>query len=372
MAKPKRKTLPKDFEYLLAKGEIEPLKAVFQICELDARGGAFKQTALAFNNCPDELANWLLDNGADLHATDSYGDTPLHSRAGHWQGKIELLLNRGADVLRGSGTTGTPLHRAARVGNLATARSLLTKGAQANATNESGQTPLEFALEQCSNASIEQMAPMAELLLGAMAPTVEKKTSFIGRFFRGATPQTSVVTPAMQKHVQHLGTNFEFHRAGYNPERLDQASDALYKLYQLFGVTPVPRRVIYDGKSPIIAKANNWQAQHQELWELLVPSGGAASTVQGEVIRISGRIGNEIIRNGGINWDKNYRQMSDAFLVHIASANSLPAPVISQAKQLLSEVKSLDQELQALCQMAVDWVAINPNPIKLPSPNYNR
>jgi hypothetical protein len=45
VAKGKKKTLPRDFEALLEKGNLEQLKAVFDDCELDARGGYARQTA---------------------------------------------------------------------------------------------------------------------------------------------------------------------------------------------------------------------------------------------------------------------------------------------------------------------------------------
>src|SRR5664279_2542604 len=81
MAKATRKTLPKDFESLLEKGTMAELKAVFDVCEIDARGGYSKQTALAYDKCPDDLARWLVAQGADLSATDTWGNTPLHQRA---------------------------------------------------------------------------------------------------------------------------------------------------------------------------------------------------------------------------------------------------------------------------------------------------
>ena len=178
MAKPKRKTLPKDFEELLKSGDIDALKVVFLSCDINARGGVFKQTALAFNECPDELARWLVGQGADLSACDDYGETPLHSRAGHWKGSAELLIELGADVNHEGGGRGTPLHRAAATGNLRAAETLLDHGAQPDPTNKNGQTPLAFALQRCSNATIERMAPMAELLLGTTAQTVEEPKSF--------------------------------------------------------------------------------------------------------------------------------------------------------------------------------------------------
>jgi hypothetical protein len=69
----KRTTLPKDFEELLAKADLPTLKAVFGRCEVDARGGFSRQTALAYDNCPHELTVWLVAHGADLQGLLSAG-----------------------------------------------------------------------------------------------------------------------------------------------------------------------------------------------------------------------------------------------------------------------------------------------------------
>jgi hypothetical protein len=73
MAK-KRKTLPKDFEELLKKGDLEELKAVFDKYELDARGGYAKETALAYDRCLIQgiiIFAW--------HSTIRRGFIPLYS-----------------------------------------------------------------------------------------------------------------------------------------------------------------------------------------------------------------------------------------------------------------------------------------------------
>jgi ankyrin repeat protein len=114
MAKTKKKMLPKDFEALLAAGNLDALKSVFDTHDVNARGGVFKQTALAFDQCPDELARWLHANGADLEAGDNYGDTPLISRAGNWRASVDVLLELGANVNAGENGRGTALHSAAR------------------------------------------------------------------------------------------------------------------------------------------------------------------------------------------------------------------------------------------------------------------
>lgn len=371
MAKAKRKTLPKDFEELLKTGNVEALKAVFDSCDLNARGGVFKQTALAFSDCPDDLAIWLVEQGADLSAPDNYGETPLHARAGHWKGDGALLIALGAEVNHDAEGRGTPLHRAASVGNLRAARLLIEHGARVDAVNRSGQTPLVFALQRCSNATIERMAPMAELLLTALAEVPAKPRSLLGRVLGGGTKPVSPVTPEMQDLVRRIGSDFEFHRSGFNPDSVDAASDALDRLYALFDVAPVPRRALHDGKAPIAVQADRWEDQYQALWELLVPSNGSAATVQGEVIRIAGRITDELDRNGGGNWDADYRRMADAFLVHLGSGNALPAADMDAARAVVAEAKKRG-EAREMCRLAVAWVAANPKPVALGAPDYRR
>lgn len=323
MVKAKRKTLPKNFDELLQAGDAEAIKAVFDTCDVNARGGSFKRTALAFNDLPDEVSRWLVGQGADTSAADSYGETPLHSRAGHWKGKIGILLELGADVHCTDSRGETPLHKAASIGNAQSARTLLEHGARIDALNRNGLSPLALALQRCSNSKITQIAEVAELLLEAQPSQPAGVRSIFSRLLKGEQAKDDRISPEMRAFVQRIGTDFEFHRGNFNPESVDATSAALEKLYVLSGVPPVPRRVMHDGATPILAKAATWDAQHHELWRLLVPSKGAARTVQGEVIRVSGRISNEIDGNGGINWDADFRLMADALLEHMGSGKPL-------------------------------------------------
>ncbi len=365
MAKAKKKLLPKDFDALLRDGDLEQLKAVFDQCQIDARRGYTKHTALACYDCPDDLARWLVEQGADIEARDTYGETPLHTRAGHWQGDIEVLLELGADVHARDSQNRTPLHSAARVGNVEGARLLLARGARADALDDRRLTPLALALAECNNARIKSAAAISALLLDVPAPRATGLRALAGRLLGGGDGKMPV-TPDMKAAVQRIGTDFEFHRAGYNPEGIAATSAALDRLYELFGVSPVPRRVVHDSKTPIRAKAARWEDRHQELWALLVPSSGAAGTVQGEVIRISGRIGDEVDRNGGV------KKMGEAFLRHIGSGVPLPDDERAGAARAVSEVRRRDGATGELCKLAVDWVALNPQPVALPTPDYSR
>ncbi|WP_420138004.1 ankyrin repeat domain-containing protein [Sphingomonas sp.] len=349
MAK-KRKTLPKDFEDMLKTADLADLQAVFATCDVDARGGYSKRTALAFNDCPDDLARWLVEQGADVNAEDIYGETPLHARAGHWQGRLDILVELGADVNHGEGGRGAPLHRAAMSALSRNVQRLLAHGAKVDALDRQGFTPLEIALRGCSNAQIEGVADLAAIMLEAGARITDRMPAFVTR----------------------IGEQFEFHRAGFNKDSLAATDAALHRLYALFDVPPVPRRLMHDGKAPIIVTAGRWQDAHQQLWELLVPSQGAAQTVQGEVIRIAGRIARELDGNGGVNWDRQFRSMVEAWRRHVASGTPLPPADLAKADAIVAGIDRNGGDCEGMMELAVAWVARNPDPIPLPPPAYQR
>jgi hypothetical protein len=346
----KKKTLPKDFEALCKQGDVEALKRVFDTCELDARGGYTKATALAFCDCPPELARWLVEQGADLQATDTYGYTPLHEHARSWRGNPRLMLDLGADVHSSTASLGTPLHLAADGFRATNAAILLEHGARVDAKNREGRMPLELALERCRPSDLEDVRDLARVLLKGGAEITDKAREFLRK----------------------AGKEFEFIRADYNPDSVDAASAALQELYALLRVAPAPPRRVYDGVSPITVTTTQWEDQHEELWQFLVPGTGAASTVQGEVIRISGRIGDEIHRNGGANWDRDYNLMADAFVQLVQMGAPFEPVDLDLAKSLVAEVKRREGEPDELARLAVKWVLQNPTPIKLQRPAYRR
>ncbi len=350
MAK-KRSTLPKDFKECLVEGDLDRLKEVFDTCDLDARGGSTKQSALAFDECPEELMRWLVARGADLHAEDRYGETPLHAHAGSWRGKVELLVALGADVDRGAGgSKATPLHEAARAAHVSNVRHLLAANARVDALDGDGQTPLQRCLGYCSNATLDRAADVAAALLGA-----------------GAQP-----TSGCRDSVIRIGERFEFHREGFNPDSVERMSGALVRLYELFDVPPVSKRTTHDGTSPIQSTAAKWEDRFDEFWQRLIPSSGAAQTVQGEVIRLAGKIQRELDGNGGVNWDKEFRLMADAWLDHVGSGAPLNGVELAEAARLVADAKARGGDMERFCALAVGWVDRNPRPVPLPPPSYKR
>ena len=356
MAK-KRITLPKNFRELIESGDLDALKAVYTACEVHATADSFKETALHYHKVPDELVRWLVSQGLDINTKDRYGKTPLHNQVRWSSGNVELFLELGADINARDNDNNTPLHSAAENGNANSVKLLIAKGADVLAEGSAlphPATPLAYALECCTNVKIAHIAEVAEILLNAGTP----------------------ITPEMKESVTRIGKNFEFHRGNFSNDLLGATDSGLSKLYALFGVEPVAKLHKHDGISPITVSTQGWQKQHHELWELLVPSQGASATVQGEAIRISGRVADELYRNGGANWDADYRKMLNALLTHFASGSSLSASELTEAKTLASSIKAKgddpDEVIDRLCELAVKWVLQNPNPVPLDEPDYDR
>jgi ankyrin repeat protein len=353
MSKRKRKTLPKDFDQLLEHAPFAELIAVFDVCDLEATGGYSKSTALGFYNCPDDLVRWLVQQGADVDARDQYQRTALHHRSSSWKGGVDLLLDLGADIEAQDYQGETPLQAAIKSHKAEAIDALIRRGANKEVRSRQGYSLLHLALLTTSNADITATAKIAQILLEA----------------------GSQVDAAMRLEVRRVGREFEFHRAGFNPDSLAAIDAALATLYRLFDVTPVAARNIHDGEATIVVTTADWPAQHQQLWELLVPSSGAATTVQGEVIRISGRISIEINANGSANWDADFKKMLNALVEHLGSAVPLSDLELAEARTLAAALKNgtdSAEHTDRLCELAVLWVIANPQPVPLNTSSYSR
>jgi len=164
---------------------------------------------------------------------------------------------------------------------------------------------------------------------------------------------------------------FEFHREGFNPEYLEETDTALQELYKLFDVPAVPRRIQHDGKSAIILAGHTWEERYEQAWTLLVPSSGSAITVQGEVVRIAGRVNDELLRNAIGNWDKEYRKMLTAISGYLQQGNSLSESELAEVTDIQKHILEDDGTgTQRLCELATAWVVQNPQPIALGKVNY--
>ena len=348
MAK-KKKTLPANFYELLEAKDLDTLKAVFNECELNAYDRhSFKKPTLSFYDVPLELMDWLIAQGADINVKDEYERTPLHYHAQvNNVERVALLLEKGADIEAQDKYKNTPLHFAEY--NAEVAQLFIQKGADIKAKDNMGHNVMERMLARLSNGYLVKAAKAAEVYLKA-----------------GLKP-----TKFAKEQVTRVGEDFEFHRNNFNPEYLEETDAALQELYKLFDVPPVPRRIQHDGKSPIVLTGYTWQERYEQAWTLLVPSNGSAATVQGEVVRIAGRINLELLRNAMGNWDKEYRKMLTAISGYLQQGNPLSESELAEVSDIQKHILEDDGTgTKRLCELATAWVVQNPQPIALGKVNY--
>ncbi len=369
MATRKLKRLPKDIEDYIH--DDEALKKVFERCDINAYRGSEN---ILFYDISDEMVKWCLEQGADINYHDGLSKTPLIYHAsqcfyGPGDEKFKeksmqhermffLLLKYGADIHI---TTGYPsrsvLFTVVWMGNLKLINALLDAGADPNEKNGDGENPLEYAFSGATPAELIRLLPVTELLLSKGVPVTETlKNNFI----------------ADAKEIA-------FHDCPIPPENTwaiefdKRVNETLDKLYKLLDVEPVPRRQIHDGVSEIHLKAGSWKKQHDELWDFLVPGSGACANVQGEVIRITGRIYDEVYCNGGGNWDREYRKMVDALKKFLRLGQPLSDVELEEVDVISKTLPDQGTtEIERLEELAVKWVLQNPVPTKLESVDYRR
>ena len=348
MAK-KKKTLPANFYELIEAKDLDALKAVFNECELNAYDRrSFNKPALSFYDVPLELMDWLIAKGADINVKDEYDRTPLHYHAQvNDIERVTLLLEKGADIESKAAYDETPLFGAGYHPEVTAL--LIAKGANVKAKDDMNHNPMEAMLYSVQSIDISKAAKTAELYLKA-----------------GLKP-----TKFAKEQITRIGEDFEFHRTDFNPEYLEETDAGLQQLYKLFGVSPVPRRIQHDGKSPIVLAGDTWEERYEQAWTLLVPSSGSATTMQGEVVRIAGRVNDELLRNAMGNWDKEYRKMLTAISGYLQQGNALSENELAEVADIQKHILEDDGTgTQRLCELATFWVTKNPEPMALEKVNY--
>jgi ankyrin repeat protein len=165
MAK-KKKLLPKDFKERLEKGApLEELVAVFETCELDARVDRGGTSALGLYDCPEDLARWLVAQGADVEFHDQFRSPPLsqHVSVGNHH-MVSVLIELGTDIAKYN-----VLYWAIRAGNPETFKLLINHGADIlSSTDDYEGSLLSYALATSHRSHrVPATAEMVELLVNA-------------------------------------------------------------------------------------------------------------------------------------------------------------------------------------------------------------
>lgn len=92
------------------------------------------------------------------------------------------------------------------------------------------------------------------------------------------------------------------------------------------------------------------------------------------MIRIAGKVARDIMDNGGINWDDEYKKMLDIFPHYFKLGNQLPKEDIDEIRKLIKRIYlgSGDDEPEKLMEYAQKWTLQNETVLPLIQPNYTR
>jgi hypothetical protein len=113
---------------------------------------------------------------------------------------------------------------------------------------------------------------------------------------------------------------------------------------------------------------DKYEEEFIRLWEDLVPRMGEAPTVQGEMVRVIGRLLRECRGNGNLNWEWDssfFRSMIDFLEAHLCGPELVDE--IEGIREALCEAREYarcDAEpLHYLQSIVVDWCRSHPDPI---------
>ena len=120
------------------------------------------------------------------------------------------------------------------------------------------------------------------------------------------------------------------------------------------------------------AKPYNWTEEHERLWAALVPDKGQADTLQGELIRIAGKLTDQAFRNGNMNWDADHERMWRYIGRHLDDPGTFSAEervlIRDKIEEIIRDYDKPDVSGAGCCyyiisEKVVDWCMAHPSPI---------
>lgn len=271
---------------------------------------------------------------------------------------IKYLIDKGVSATAKDIYGMTPLHYAMRGENVEAAKILLEAGADPNARDiEGGLIPFKMA---CCMYPFNKELVELFLYHGADIYITDNVT---GEPYLDMLNKSKIEE---RKDVKEFLNEYE----------------AKLKAEGKLPPKPKKKKIIvdkplHDGKSEIIIKASdNWLDQYKDLWNLLVPKQGKALTIQGEVIRICGKLEYEILDNGRINWDNDFELMCKELRKYLLTRGNLLSEEENQKiKNIILKIKKdtvKEKDFDKLTELCTKWILLNRIPIELREVPYNR
>ena len=115
-----------------------------------------------------------------------------------------------------------------------------------------------------------------------------------------------------------------------------------------------------------------WWEEQPKLWERLVPPKGQADSVQGELIRCTGKMTDEAYRNGNMNWEEGYEKLVKYVGEKLNDAETFTSDELEKISEAVeSIIRDFDcpdtsghgSPYYFLTEMTVRWCLANPTPI---------
>ena len=360
-----RKTLPSDIEEIIASGDVEAVARAVERCEVGAylRGDAYESRLMHFP-ASEEITDFLLARGEDINSRDRYERTPIHARVNsRCLDQIPLLVARGGNINARDTSDQTALFGVVERFSVADVSRMISWGADPMVVADSRvygkATLVENVVSWHNFLDAPRALAVIRLLLSVGAPVGEGVSTALRSMDR---MRCTFITHGLPDHLSQ--------------SRVDEASAALSELCALFGVEQREAQ-----RAPVVGETLNFDAgatptqMFSRLWDQLVPDSGQCKTLQGEVIRIAGRVGYEVYDNGGINWDRSFGALLDQYLRVVASGVPLPPSSVARAEAAVASLKGRSMSHQAvddITELAVEWVRLNPVLVESDLPDVGR
>lgn len=205
------------------------------------------------------------------------------------------------------GSQDTVAHWAAFYGNAELVQWAADQGANLNARDRAGMTPLQYAIQEKKWSVMELLLKLG---VDVHAPGERgfENPPIATALSRNAPPEALVVLlnhGADPRRKNAHGNTFML-RMKAAAEQSPLLAEALGRvLAQPEYVPPALPAENAVGTTDV----KSWSEKFQQLWSELVPPSGQALTVQGEVIRATGKGTDEAYRNGNGNWEGGFEQL---------------------------------------------------------------